>query len=163
MSICKPMLFFGNIHAGLAMRPSAVPWLKDCPVSDAAKHERRSRRARGDRAESAAAAHLEAAGWRIVGRNWHDRFGEIDLIASREGLLAFVEVKARRDARYGGGLAAVTWRKRRRMIHAARSWLARHGHGLNTPCRFDVIEVALQNRDCKVVRWVPNAFGEDWQ
>ncbi len=51
-------------------------------------------RARGDLGEDRAVAFLEEKGYRIVARNYHSRFGEIDIIASREGVLHFIEVKS---------------------------------------------------------------------
>lgn len=121
--------------------------------------ERSTRRARGNLAEEAAAVHVANAGWQVLARNWHDRFGEIDIIAEREGVLAFIEVKARRHRRYGDGLAAVTWRKRRRMVHAARNYMARHRRPLSTPCRFDVIVAALGPGDaCRIETWLQSAF-----
>lgn len=121
--------------------------------------ERSTRRARGNRAEDAAAEHVRAAGWRLLARNWHDRFGELDIVAEHDGVLAFIEVKARRHNRYGDGLTAVTWRKRRRMIHAARNFLARGGWPLETPCRFDVIVAALGTGDtCTIETWLHSAF-----
>lgn len=128
-------------------------------MPDPSAAERSTRRARGNRAETAAAEFVVAAGWRVVARNWHDRFGELDIIASRDGVFAFIEVKARRHARYGDGLAAVTWRKRRRMVHAAQHFLARHRLGPDTPCRFDVIVVVLGPGDgCRVETWLTSAF-----
>jgi putative endonuclease len=121
--------------------------------------ERSTRRARGNRAEDAAAQHVRAAGWRLLARNWHDRFGELDIVAEQNGVIAFIEVKARRHNRYGDGLTAVTWRKRRRMIHAARNFLARGRWPLETPCRFDVIVAALGPHDtCSIETWLQGAF-----
>lgn len=121
--------------------------------------ERSTRRARGNRAEDAAAEHVRTAGWRLLARNWHDRFGELDIVAERDGVLAFIEVKARQHTRYGDGLTAVTWRKRRRMIHAARNFLARGQWPLETPCRFDVIVAALGPDDtCVIETWLQGAF-----
>ena len=92
----------------------------------------------GRAAEQQAAALLERGGWTILHRNWRWRHKEIDLIARRAELVAFVEVKARRRARYGHPLEAVTWSKRRDLEAAARAWIARYGRDCDS-YRFDVV------------------------
>ena len=83
--------------------------------------------------EGLAAAHLERHGWRIVERNHRTREGEIDLIATRRGTLAFCEVKTlvRRRAPPGQGpsdpLECVGPAKRSRVRRLARLWLAQAG------------------------------------
>ncbi len=59
------------------------------------------RRARGDEAEARAAAFLEAEGFVILDRNHHCRRGEVDLVAEKGEILAFVEVRSRRDDAFG--------------------------------------------------------------
>lgn len=66
----------------------------------------------GDRGEEIAARFLERAGWRIVNRNFRLGHKEIDLVAARDGVVAFVEVKTRSGGGFGHPLEAVTWRKR---------------------------------------------------
>jgi putative endonuclease len=95
----------------------------------------------GRRFEDAAAACLEARGWRILERNVRFQRREIDLVARRAGLVAFVEVKGRRSGRYGHPVEAVTWKKRREIEAVARWWIARHGEQSFT-YRFDVVAVA---------------------
>jgi putative endonuclease len=95
----------------------------------------------GRAGESLAARFLEAKGWRIVGRNVRcGRSGEIDIVAARNGVLAFVEVKTRRTARYGTPGEAVTRRKQLRIRAMARAYLASVRPGADA-VRFDVIEV----------------------
>lgn len=95
----------------------------------------------GRHAEQQAADLLVRAGWSIIDRNW--RFGhlEIDLVARRGRVVAFVEVRARRSCRFGHPLDTIDWRKRRGLEAAARGWIVRHGvHG--DEYRFDAISVA---------------------
>lgn len=95
------------------------------------------------------------AGARIVARNVRFRQGEIDLIFRLRGVLVFAEVKTRRASRYGSGLEAVTVRKQRRIVSAARIYALKNRINLSeTRCRFDVFEV----RPGPEVRWVENAF-----
>jgi putative endonuclease len=92
---------------------------------------------RGRVAEDAAAAWLQAQGYRIVERNHRNAAGELDLVAEDGDTLCFVEVKARTETRFGPALAAVGPRKRRRVGRAAALYLALAG--VEPPCRFDVL------------------------
>jgi putative endonuclease len=95
----------------------------------------------GRRFEDLAVGWLEQRGWRVLERNVRFQRREIDLIARRGAVLAFVEVKGRRGAGYGRPEEAVTARKRREIESVARWWIARHGEaGLSY--RFDVVAVA---------------------
>ena len=92
----------------------------------------------GVRFEAAAAAWLEHHGWRVLERNVRFQRREIDLIVRRGDIVAFVEVKGRRDASYGRPVEAVTARKRMEIETVARWWLTRHtAPGLRY--RFDVV------------------------
>jgi putative endonuclease len=91
--------------------------------------------------EEIAARYLERHGWRIVGRNVRcGRTGEIDIVAERGGVLAFVEVKTRRTDRFGSPGEAVTWRKQHRIRALARDYLMRERPSASA-IRFDVVEV----------------------
>ena len=100
-----------------------------------------TRREEGARAEDLAARFLSARGYRILHRNHQIRSGELDLVAQApDGTLCFVEVRARASAGFGSPAETVTHAKRRRLISAARHYLATHVRG-EPPCRFDVVEV----------------------
>ena len=91
-------------------------------------------------AEARAAAYLIAKGYRILARRFRTPQGEIDIVARRRNLLAFVEVKARAsldDAAY-----AVTPRQQRRIIGAAEAWLMTHPEHANFELRFDAMLIA---------------------
>ena len=96
-----------------------------------------NRAARGRAGEDAAAALLEARGYRIVGRNVRLPGGEIDIIARDGDTVVFVEVKARASAAYGNAAGAVDARKRATLRAVASDWLqiaAPRAHA-----RFDVV------------------------
>lgn len=95
---------------------------------------------RGAWGEAAAAAFLQAQGYVILARNFRTRWGEIDLVASNAGYLAFVEVKTRRSNYFSPACAAVDEAKQRRLILTAEEWLVAHPTD-NLQPRFDVIEV----------------------
>jgi putative endonuclease len=94
----------------------------------------------GVSAEAQAAALLIAKGYRILARRFRTPHGEIDIVARRRNLLAFVEVKARTsldDAAY-----AVTPRQQARIIAAAQIWLMAHPEHEGYDLRFDAILIA---------------------
>lgn len=108
----------------------------------------------GQTAESRAAAHLESRGLKLVARNWRCRFGEIDLVMQDGATLVFVEVRLRSRSDFGGAAASVTPAKQKKLLAAARQYLAT----LRTlpPCRFDV--VALSGN--APPEWIRNAFDD---
>jgi putative endonuclease len=119
--------------------------------------EAASTAARGRAGEDAAAAWLGERGWRIIARNVRSRRGEVDLVAERGDLLAFVEVKAWRtrgaaDLEYAVGKA-----KQRRLRDAARLFLARRPDLAGRRARFDVVLLA---GDPPTVHHLENAFTE---
>src|ERR1700676_5701859 len=73
-------------------------------------------------AESRAAAYLMAKGYRILAKRYRTPYGEIDLVARRRHLVAFIEVKAR--ASLDEAAYAVTPRQQARIIEAARAWVS---------------------------------------
>jgi len=74
----------------------------------------------------------------FVARNVRCRGGELDLVMlDTDGTLAFVEVRARARSQYGGALASINWHKRRRLLLAARYFLA--SYAPPCACRFDVV------------------------
>lgn len=92
----------------------------------------------GELGEQYAAAWLESQGWQTLDRNWHCRYGELDIV--------FVEVKTRRTLRYGTPQEAVTSSKQINLRHAAVQWLSDSDH--RTPhngVRFDVITVIVRS------------------
>jgi putative endonuclease len=99
-----------------------------------------SRQRLGALGEDAAAELLRGSGYRIVARNHRCRSGEIDVIAEKGDLLVFVEVRTRASRAFGGPEETVGARKQRRVIAAARDYLAQR-RGPPKAARFDVIAV----------------------
>ncbi len=94
--------------------------------------------------EETAARRLVSGGWTIVERNLSLGRREIDLVATRGSLLAFVEVKTRSCAGYGGPEGAVTWKKRREIEAVARAYLTRLPR-LDLDIRFDVVAIVCDD------------------
>ena len=94
----------------------------------------------GQRSETLAADYLQQHGWQVLERNYRSGHKEIDIIARRDALVAFVEVKARAGSGYGHPFEAITWKKRREIAQVAQVWLCRHGSPAYA-YRFDAIAV----------------------
>lgn len=93
----------------------------------------------GRRAEAAAAAFLESKGCNVVAQNWRTRMCEIDIVAERDGVVYFCEVKYRSTNRQGSGIEYVTPKKLRQMRFAAESWVHYHGYeGAYQLCAIEV-------------------------
>lgn len=78
----------------------------------------------GRRAEEAVASFLQYHGCDIVARNWRTRWCEIDIVAHKDGVVYFVEVKYRGSTNWGSGLQYITPQKVRQMRFAAEFWCA---------------------------------------
>ena len=129
------------------------------------------RRRRGAIVEAAARSYLLTAGLHDVAANANFRFGELDLVMLDDGelrrdgkrhapTLVFVEVRYRRDARFGGAAASVDAGKRRKLVRAAQLFLAGHRQFATAACRFDVIE-ADGDPDAPRLNWLRDAFRAD--
>jgi putative endonuclease len=118
-----------------------------------------SPRQRGDDAERIAERYLMQQGLKLLVRNYHCRYGEIDLIMQHAEALVFVEVKLRKTAsgkvNFGGGLASITPSKQAKIIATAQHYLSSLKQP--PPCRFDA--VVLNGLSLRDVEWLPNAFG----
>jgi putative endonuclease len=110
----------------------------------------------GARAEALAAAFLERSGLAVLERNFRVRGGEIDLVCREGKTLVFVEVRLRRNGEFGGAAASITAGKRRRLILAARHYLARQP---DADCRFDCVLMDALNESA--IEWIKNAFSAD--
>ncbi|NYI17809.1 putative endonuclease [Xanthomonas arboricola] len=117
-----------------------------------------ARQRRGAAVEAAARVMLEQAGLRLVVSNANYRGGELDLVMRDRQSLVFVEVRYRRDNRFGGGAASVDVRKRRKLVLAAQLFLVYHPALAALPCRFDVVDASGEP---PVLHWIRDAFRAD--
>ena len=104
----------------------------------------RQRQDLGRLGEDLAAAHLESLGFTITDRRFRTRLGEIDIVARRPGQILFVEVKLRRQGRFGTPAESVHPGKQARLARVAAQWLAARapsGDEAEPECRFDVIAI----------------------
>lgn len=110
----------------------------------------------GLKGEQVAERWLSSKGWTVLQRRYRSGHRDIDLIARRDGLIAFVEVKARTGEAFGDPVEAVNWKKRNELVRSACTWIDRHGRP-GEVYRFDVIGVLVTGERVRV-RHVENAF-----
>ena len=108
----------------------------------------------GTKYEEDAVSYLKEKGYEILERNYRNHYGEIDILAKKEQLLVFVEVKYRSHNHSGSPLEAVDAKKQRQISRVAFFYCGTRAQGEDTPCRFDVI--AINSR--KQVIHIENAF-----
>jgi putative endonuclease len=111
----------------------------------------------GRLAERWAGAWLRWQGLRPVARNYRAPFGEIDLVMLHGETLVFVEVRYRRDTRFGTPEETVFRSKQERVIRTAERFLQHHAIHRNRRCRFDVLSITGPNYRPKF-RWLKDAF-----
>ena len=90
--------------------------------------------------EELAVRELRSRGYAILERRYRTRHGEIDIVAEDDGVLVFVEVRARATGEFGAAAESVTREKQRRVTAMAVDFLARH-RATTRPCRFDVVAI----------------------
>ncbi len=111
----------------------------------------------GDRGELLAAEHHARAGWTVVHRNFRVGHKEIDLVARRGEVVAFVEVKTRGGLGYGHPLEAITWKKRKEIQRVAAVWMDRYGRP-DDVYRFDAVSVLVAPGGEPVLEHVEDAW-----
>ncbi len=117
-----------------------------------------NKRAFGNQAETYVTDHLQKQGYTIVERNYQKRYGEIDIIARKKDVYAFVEVKLRRSSPIPIE-ASIPWAKQRKIILVAREYIARN-RLINFVCRFDAALVQMDHNDAMHLNYIENAFGQ---
>ena len=110
----------------------------------------------GRRGEDLAAAHLEARGWTVLARNYRAGPKEIDLVVARDGVVAFVEVKARATPTGGTPLEPIRSLKRRAVETAARRWIIENGRP-GVTYRFDAVAVRIRGSSSEIGH-IPDAW-----
>jgi putative endonuclease len=110
----------------------------------------------GIQGEQAVALHLQRIGFTIVARNYRQRYGEIDVIARKDNVLAFVEVKTRSSC-YIDPAEVIVPSKQRKIIMTAHTFLSEYNY-TNVICRFDIALVDQNNN----IQYITHAFDEGY-
>lgn len=102
------------------------------------------RRLLGRRGEDAAAEHLASLGYRILDRNWRCRSGELDIVASFNGIVVFIEVRTRtRGGRFGTAAESVDLRKQHQIAATSQVYMLANKLS-QAAIRFDVMAVTVE-------------------
>mgnify|MGYP000886980356 FL=1 len=114
----------------------------------------------GDWGEKLAADYLIKHGWKILARNFHSRYGEIDIISCKGGIISFVEVKTRREHAMVSPMEAITPQKQHKMIMTSETWLLQYPSDLQP--RFDAIGIEVEPNDMVgKIQYLEDAFGSE--
>ncbi|MBF7682865.1 YraN family protein [Acinetobacter sp. B5B] len=127
------------------------------------------RNALGQWAECVATAQLQHAGFSILYRNYFSRYGEIDIVACKDEVMVFVEVKARSTAKYGKSVETISEHKQAKIIKTAQYFIMQHASYHHYNFRFDAICIDLKHIIAKNTQpdfsklaydlvWIENAF-----
>ncbi len=113
---------------------------------------RQNNRLQGSQAEELACSYLEKRNYKILEKNFRCRSGEIDIIASHDNYIVFIEVKYRKNCNLGHPREAVNYYKQRNITRVASYYLLiKKAYDHN--CRFDVVEITGET-----IKLIPNAF-----
>lgn len=111
----------------------------------------------GKKGEDLACKELERRGHTILARRYRTRFGEIDIVTESQGMVVFVEVKARSSNRFGEAADQIPTWKQRRIAAMALDYLA-FVDRLNDDCRFDVVAIDGVGTSSERLRVIEGAF-----
>ncbi|MEO7364215.1 MAG: YraN family protein [Candidatus Saccharimonadales bacterium] len=108
----------------------------------------------GRKAEEAARTYLDMRGYRVVEQNFRRPHTEIDIVAEKDNVIYFVEVKYRIDYEQGGGLEAITASKLQRMRRGAETWVAEY----KWRGEYCLAAVEIAGREYMVMNFIDNAY-----
>ena len=112
----------------------------------------------GNQGEKRASAYLESKGFEIIERNWRTNRGELDIIAVKNDILVFVEVKTLPNGTLDMIQRELNSQKRQRIIKTSKRCLLKHREYNNSYVRFDVIVIDMPGLE--PVYHIENAFSE---
>ena len=114
----------------------------------------------GEQGEMAACRFLKTRGYEILEKNYKCKLGEIDVIARRQGRLAFVEIKTRTSARFGTPQEAVDLRKQEKIFKVAQ-WYLKEKKILRSPIAFDIVAILWGEGQTPEIRLLADAFEKE--
>ena len=113
-------------------------------------------RKKGKDAETFVKNYLEHNGYNVINMNYYSKYGEIDLIATDNEYIIFVEVKTRTNLKYGTPAMAINQNKKRHIKMSAQYYVLKNNYK-KFNIRFDVIEVFIKDGKCNI-NHIKNAF-----
>ncbi|WP_455198892.1 YraN family protein [Kaarinaea lacus] len=115
----------------------------------------------GQQAEQTACQYLQSQGLSLLEKNYSCPRGEIDLIMRDRNTVVFVEVRFRRDTRFGSGAETVDRRKQNKLLATAAHYLQQNPKAARSACRFDVISLTANDSGEQQMDWIADAFQAD--
>ena len=112
----------------------------------------------GHQAEAMACQFLSDKGLKLITKNYHCRYGEIDLIMQQEQTIVFVEVRSRKSNNLVDSASSVNWSKQQKLQRSAENYLQQNKIHASIPARFDVIAVTHNQNQQTKIDWIQNAF-----
>lgn len=109
----------------------------------------------GKLAESLAQHLLESNNLKLLEKNYHCRYGEVDLVMQDKSTLVFVEVRFRKSERFGGAVASIDTKKQNKLRITAQHYMQKNNSKLNA--RFDVVTLSSLT-DMNKINWIKYAF-----
>ena len=106
---------------------------------------------KGLQSEKLTAAYLQAKGYRLLHKNFRIPGGEIDLIMQKDGILTFVEVKARSQNNFGSALESITRQKKRLLLRSIATYLVKCK--VTIPWQLDVVTIRYQNNKAYITHY----------
>ena len=111
----------------------------------------------GQAAEQLACSYLQEQGLQLIARNYHSRFGELDLVMRDNRQLVFIEVRYRRHSHFGSGAETIQAAKQAKLIKTAQAFLQSQPKLGKLAARFDVVSISGPMHN-PTIDWIPNAF-----
>ncbi len=113
----------------------------------------------GQQAEKMACEFLSDKGLTLITKNYHCRYGEIDLIMQQDQTIVFVEVRARKSNNLVDSASSVNWSKQQKLQRSAEYYLQTNNIHASIPARFDVVAIVQNQNQLSDIDWIQNAFG----
>lgn len=107
---------------------------------------------KGEKAEQLACSYLLNQGLQLIDKNFHSKYGELDIIMRDQKTLVIVEVRFRKSNKYGSAEESITKKKQSRIIATTEYYLLKNN--ISSPIRFDVVSLSGNNQ----INWIKNAF-----
>ncbi|OEG00383.1 YraN family protein [Vulcanibacillus modesticaldus] len=98
------------------------------------------RKALGNWGEDKAVQYLLAKGYKLIVKNWRNRFGEIDLIMLDKECIVFIEVRTKNNSKFGKGLETINHKKQQQLVRMANAFL-QYKNWWDNLVRFDIISI----------------------
>lgn len=108
----------------------------------------------GQDAEQRTQAFLQNHGLKILACNFSSKVGEIDIVAQDGSIIVFVEVRFRKQNRFGQAYETVTPAKQKKIVQTALMYLQKHQLVEKHPCRFDIVALDTESEPL----WIKDAF-----